>query len=853
MTVIEGQEVVLQGGVSGGDDSSVTYLWKQIAGPHVLLMGSGILTPRFTAPPVLADSVMVFELAATQGTTSSTDTVDITVINGLSPKAILTASPRQGPAPLEVTLAVKSATITPLPEGTYTWDFGDQTAAADGLTVNHVYQSGGMYTARLCLILPPPHSQEPICAEIVVTVETSPQTVLYVDADANGANDGTSWEDAYKTIQAGIDAAGDGDTIQVAAGEYNEYLTIGSTKSNITIVGDFGGYDFSGYEQDRTDRSKWNSIIDPGVVIPPNSGRWMSATDSTNWPSGDWGAGTPGLWRADVDHRVYTLTAEHREVVGMPSWYWDADLNSNASYPYWIQFCPEGHTLETCNCKFPDVLRMPEGRMIDVPSGGRIRFWDGIEALYAYQYTWSPPSATIYLRFRDAGKNPNNLHVSYGLVDGGVGEAEQGFLPGRPAVLIQGNNVRFKGFLIRGAAKGVCIAGSDAHHNTVECNYIQNGTHGVELVLGAHDNQIRANEVTWAMYGVNPEGDNADHWLFGAWSGSTEGVQPGDIDYAIAVKEHLYRHAYGKNFPVMYGGFGIMFRGDGENNSAEHNHLFQGTDAISSWRPVWPGNLVYAHSPADRANLGNYGQHKRILGNRISNMSSTGILLASGEIGCQVFENDVYDCNIGLRLHDPTVGPIYVYLNRFASSLETGKHVYRFYNAATGFTQEDIAAFVHPEVHLYHNSFAGGRTAISISSYSETFKVRNVWLLNNILDTAIPIGCRAGDADVTGPLRFEYNFLRAVPVAFSVGGLVGNLIDPNPMWPSVPSSGSFEFFNSVDGRVLNKTPLDLWTPAYASPSLPWSDLPPPSSGPWARDKMGAVPPDGYKSSGPMVE
>ncbi|HPD30993.1 MAG TPA: heparinase II/III family protein [Phycisphaerae bacterium] len=174
ITVMEREEVVLQGSVSGGQGLSLTYLWKQTAGPRVLLMGTSSLTPKFTAPTVLADSVLTFQLTVTAGTLTSSDTVDVTVINAVSPKVKLTASPNQGTAPLQVTFTVKSATISPLPEGTYTWDFGDQTATAEGLSVTHTYVNGGTYTARLCLTLPPPQPQEPICAEITVAVAAAP-------------------------------------------------------------------------------------------------------------------------------------------------------------------------------------------------------------------------------------------------------------------------------------------------------------------------------------------------------------------------------------------------------------------------------------------------------------------------------------------------------------------------------------------------------------------------------------------------------------------------------------------------------------------------------------------------------
>ena len=44
--------------------------------------------------------------------------------------------------------------------------------------------------------------------------------IIYVDADATGANSGTSWDDAFPTLQQALDVAGIGDQIWVAAGTY---------------------------------------------------------------------------------------------------------------------------------------------------------------------------------------------------------------------------------------------------------------------------------------------------------------------------------------------------------------------------------------------------------------------------------------------------------------------------------------------------------------------------------------------------------------------------------------------------------------------------------------------------------
>lgn len=58
---------------------------------------------------------------------------------------------------------------------------------------------------------------------------------IYVSTSGDNANSGASSGQAKRTIQAGINAAGSGDIVQIAAGTYNE--TDISPKSNITIRG----------------------------------------------------------------------------------------------------------------------------------------------------------------------------------------------------------------------------------------------------------------------------------------------------------------------------------------------------------------------------------------------------------------------------------------------------------------------------------------------------------------------------------------------------------------------------------------------------------------------------------------
>lgn len=61
--------------------------------------------------------------------------------------------------------------------------------------------------------------------------EPGPGNIVYVDIDAVGGADGTSWTDAYTTVNAGIDGAVDGDRVWVAAGTYDEAIINFDSKS----------------------------------------------------------------------------------------------------------------------------------------------------------------------------------------------------------------------------------------------------------------------------------------------------------------------------------------------------------------------------------------------------------------------------------------------------------------------------------------------------------------------------------------------------------------------------------------------------------------------------------------------
>jgi hypothetical protein len=62
----------------------------------------------------------------------------------------------------------------------------------------------------------------------------SAQTVIFVNAAATGANNGTSWADAYQTVQPALTAAQPGTQVWVAAGRYVGCITL---KEGVALYG----------------------------------------------------------------------------------------------------------------------------------------------------------------------------------------------------------------------------------------------------------------------------------------------------------------------------------------------------------------------------------------------------------------------------------------------------------------------------------------------------------------------------------------------------------------------------------------------------------------------------------------
>lgn len=78
-SAVEGAVVQLAATASDADGDNLTYSWTQTSGLSVTLSSSAVEDPSFTAPDVTSSENLVFEIAVSDGTATTSDTVTITV------------------------------------------------------------------------------------------------------------------------------------------------------------------------------------------------------------------------------------------------------------------------------------------------------------------------------------------------------------------------------------------------------------------------------------------------------------------------------------------------------------------------------------------------------------------------------------------------------------------------------------------------------------------------------------------------------------------------------------------------------------------------------------------------------
>ena len=125
---------------------------------------------------------------------------------------------------------------------------------------------------------------DPVPTEPQISAETS---IIYVDADASGENNGTSWDNAYTNLRTALNNAPSGSQVWVAEGTYtpsqdNRELSF-QLKNAVAVYGGFSG---SETELDRRNLVENQTILSGEIgdtsTIDDNSYHVVNASDVTN-------------------------------------------------------------------------------------------------------------------------------------------------------------------------------------------------------------------------------------------------------------------------------------------------------------------------------------------------------------------------------------------------------------------------------------------------------------------------------------------------------------------------------------------------------------------------------------------
>ena len=190
-SVDEGTPVTLDGSGSGDSDGSIaSYAWTLVtSNDDVVLSGADTATPSFTAPPVNANTELVFELTVTDdGGLTATDSVTITVIDSSSGGNV---------APV-----ADAGTDQEVNEGaTVTLD-GSNSSDSDGTIASYAWTHlasnvgvtlSGEDTATASFTAPPVDQETEYAFRLTVTDDdgataTSDTYVTVLDADGSGGD-----------------------------------------------------------------------------------------------------------------------------------------------------------------------------------------------------------------------------------------------------------------------------------------------------------------------------------------------------------------------------------------------------------------------------------------------------------------------------------------------------------------------------------------------------------------------------------------------------------------------------------------------------------------------------------------
>jgi hypothetical protein len=221
----------------------------------------------------------------------------------------------------------------------------------------------------------------------------------------------------------------------------------------------------------------------------------------------------------------------------------------------------------------------------------------------------------------------------------------------------------------------------DTHHISIVENTMAAADVGVTINSGSHDNVISKNEITMNHYGFDDTG---------AWETSKVRSYVDNLRQAF----YQWRHHW-----IFNGGglVGVGVGDGGDNNLVCQNYIHHGFNGMNA-------------STTDNVVTRNL----KSTGNKITNLSSVGIVVYSGLMDFEISENFLKDNNIHLRMHhlsDPNPRRLYIYNNRMINPPNHGKHIWFHW------LKDQPKPALPPEAYIYHNSMSGGNAGLATDAY----------------------------------------------------------------------------------------------------------------------------------------
>lgn len=522
--------------------------------------------------------------------------------------------------------------------------------------------------------------------------------IYYVATNGLDTNPGTEGE-PWLTIGKATTSVVPGSRVRIGPGLYNYPITntVQGTALNPIV-----------YEGTRGATGAWLTVIDPSTDF---STGWVSASEI--------GTGVYKLTNTPFAIRELTISNLHvaplytMGPITYSSWvYKEPVLTNGLDY----MLLPSTGILHvTLAESAPDVSEP-------------IRFWDSWGALWCTTNVTATNYIT-YLRLRD-GSDPNGRPIR-GHPNKNDSHQQHPYYEGAAVKLRNDTYTVWRNLHIRNAFCGFLLdQGSD--RNIIENCYFTASVEKVIVRENCDGNIIRNNHATTAFYGWRDTGGHAR--ATGTW------------EYRFLIRQPHY----------VFSKYGSSDSGSSFDNIVYL--LLAGSSNIVSGNHFW-STLGSGISPTGQ-DVDAPSTGTRVFDNISEKNPSVGILDSEAMTDLQIFNNDIWDNNIGIRLHKVDVVTTqtvkYCYGNRIWNPNNTATAFYIHLND----TNTNVTTAI---MWVYNNTVSGGYDCLDVSDWAGTNDagpLPYLSFINNICSMAVYLNAQNDFRYASNMLRaFDYNVI----------------------------------------------------------------------------------------------